>query len=91
MNIRIDGLTKRQKAMMQFIWSCRSESEFTSWYVTLPWNEQLIAESLMKLLQYEAMESFLIGDYTEAKNLLTPFMLRKENGIQDPKNEDRKD
>jgi hypothetical protein len=79
MNIQIDGLTKRQKAMMQFIWSCRSESEFTSWYVTLPWNEQLIAESLMKLLQYEAMESFLIGDYPEAKVLLSQFMLPKNN------------
>jgi hypothetical protein len=79
MSIRIDGLTKRQKAMMQFIWSCRSESEFTSWYMTLPWNEQLIAESLMKLLQYESMESFLIGDYSEAKGLLSKFMLPKNN------------
>ena len=78
-NVKIEGLNKRQKAMMQFIWSCRNEEEFTSWYVTLPWNEQLIAESLMKLIQYEVLEGFLLGDYPETKDLLTQFMLPKNN------------
>ena len=91
MEIKIEYLTKRQRQMMQFIWTCRNMKEFTLWLDSLAWNEKLIAESLLQVLQYEILD-YEVGDKVdEAKVLLNKFTMIDKNGIQDKKDENRKD
>jgi hypothetical protein len=72
MGMRIDGLNKRQMWMLNTIWACQDEAQFLSWYMELSPMEQLIAESLIRILQQEYLESYLIADpnYTEAKEII---------------------
>jgi hypothetical protein len=72
MGMRIDGLNSHQLRMLNTIWACRDEAQFLSWYMELSPMEQLVAESLIRILQHEYLESYLIADqnYTEAKEII---------------------
>lgn len=70
MEIKIEYLTKRQRQMMQYIWTCKDMKDFTLWLDSLSWNEKLIAESLLQVLQYEILD-YEVGDKVdEAKAVL---------------------
>lgn len=56
--------------MMQFIWTCKDMKEFTLWLDSLAWNEKLVAESLLQLLQYEILDYEVGDNVNEAKALL---------------------
>lgn len=70
MEIKIEYLTKRQRQMMQFIWTCKDMGEFTLWLDSLSWNEKMIAESLLQVLQYEILDYEVGDNVDEAKALL---------------------
>lgn len=72
--MEISGLTKRQVQMLKYIWTCQSEEEFAAWISQLPWNEQLIAESLLRMMQYEVMEAYLDPELKDAKTVLEKYV-----------------
>ena len=71
--ISIDGLSKKQIAMLNIIWNCNGEEQFLEWFCTLPHEDKLTAESLMQCLAYEVLEGLLDGDFTEANDILKRF------------------
>lgn len=54
--ISIDGLNKKQIAMMDVIWSCRDEGQFMEWFTSLPEGDRLTVESLMEIMRQEYLE-----------------------------------
>jgi len=77
MEIKIEYLTKRQKQMMQFIWTCRDMREFSLWLEGLSWNEKMIAESLLQVLQYEILD-FEVGDNVADAKLVLERVAKKQ-------------
>ena len=54
--ISIEGLNKKEMAMMNVIWSCRDEGQFMEWFLSLPERDRLTVESLMEILRQEYIE-----------------------------------
>jgi hypothetical protein len=69
--ISIEGLNRKQMAMMDIIWSCASEEQFMLWFISLPVRDQKTVESLLELLKQEYLEMILrTNEMTESKELL---------------------
>ena len=78
--IKIDGLTKQQIAMLDEMWSLGSSEEFEIWYSSLSDEEVTMADYLKYILVYAVMDAMLDQDETnciEAKEYLKKFMLKK--------------
>lgn len=71
--ISIDGLSKKQVAMLNIIWTCNGEEQFLDWFCALPYADKLTVESLMQCLAYEVLEDTLDINFTEAKEILSKF------------------
>lgn len=54
--ISIEGLSKKEMAMMDVIWSCRDEGQFMEWFLSLPEGDRLTVESLMEIMRQEYLE-----------------------------------
>lgn len=76
--ISINGLTDKQVAMLDIMWSLNSQEEFNDWVSGLEDEECKLAEQLYWLLLIEIAESDTDEDYTEANEVLKAFMLKKE-------------
>lgn len=72
--IRIDGLTEYQVELLDIMWSLDGEIEFIEWYDNLDHEDQVIADSLMRLIILELRDE-LLGDLSEARAVLKKFML----------------
>jgi hypothetical protein len=75
--ITIDGLSKKQVAMLNIIWSCEGEEQFLDWFCSLSYADKLTVESLLQCLFYEFIEGRLDTDYVDANIFLEKF---KKNG-----------
>jgi hypothetical protein len=76
--ISINGLTDKQVAMLDIMWSLNSQEEFNDWVSGLEDEDCKLAEQLYWLLLIEIAESDTDEDYTEANEVLKAFMLKKE-------------
>ena len=76
--ISINGLTDKQVAMLDIMWSLNSQEEFNDWVSSLEDEDCKLAEQLYWLLLIEIAESDTDEDYTEANEVLKAFMLKKE-------------
>ncbi len=74
MLIKIDNLTRAHCMMLDEIWSCVTQDEFLSWYENLYPEDQVQADTLMRLLAYETIE-LNIKNFNAAKQLLKQFQL----------------
>jgi len=54
--ISIEGLNKKQMAMMDVIWACNDEEQFMNWFLALPEEDRYTVESLLIILRQECME-----------------------------------
>ena len=54
--LSIEGLSKKQMAMMNVIWSCKNENQFVEWFLSLPDSDRLTVESLLLILKHEYLE-----------------------------------
>jgi len=54
--ISIEGLNKKQMAMLDIIWSCQSNEQFLEWFLSLSEKDRLTVESLMEILRQEYLE-----------------------------------
>jgi hypothetical protein len=72
-NISIEGLTKKEKFMLQIMWSIDSKEQLNYWINSLTEKDRKTAASLLLLIQYEVLESLIEDDYSEAKEVLSKF------------------
>jgi hypothetical protein len=75
--MQIQGLTEEQVEMLDFMWTLDSMEEFDEWKATLDRREQVMADSLQKMVLLAALDDVLEAEktYPDAKQLLKQFQL----------------
>jgi hypothetical protein len=73
--ITIEGLTKRQKKLLQIIWSIDSKEQLFMWVRSLKQSDRDMVSTLLTVISLEVMEDFIDEDFTEANEVLTKFKL----------------
>jgi hypothetical protein len=73
--ISLDGLTKKEKKMLQIMWSMDNKEQLQYWVSSLNKRDRITATSLLMLIKYEMMENMMDDDYTEANEVLSKFTL----------------
>jgi len=72
--IKIHGVNKRQKRMLNIMWNLDSEEDYFEWYNSLDENLQKEAELLQRMIIMAELDN-QINDTTDAKELLKKFAL----------------
>ena len=72
--ITIQGVTKRQKRMLNIMWNLDSEEDYFEWYNSLDENLQKEAELLQRLVIMAELDNEKV-DTTDAKEYLKKFAL----------------
>jgi hypothetical protein len=70
--ITINGVTKRQKRMLNIMWNLDTEDDYFEWYNSLDTELQAEADLLQRMVILESFEEDL-GECTEAKKFLAKF------------------
>ena len=70
--IKIHGVSKRQKRMLNIMWNLDSEEDYFEWYNSLDENLQKEAELLQRLIIMAELDNE-VRDTTDAKELLKKF------------------
>jgi hypothetical protein len=73
--ITIEGLTRRQKKLLQIIWSIDSKEQLFMWVRSLKQSDRDMVSTLLTVISLEVMEDFIDEDFTEANEVLTKFKL----------------
>lgn len=76
--IEIDGLTKHQKDMLNYMWDeIDSVDEFESWLDTLAEDERLMALTLSKLIMFAVIDESAnrLEYYPEAETVLEKYYI----------------
>ena len=75
--MQIQGLTEEQVEMLDFMWSLDSMEEFEEWKSGLDRREQLLADTLQRMVLMAALDDALETEkaYPDAKKLLKQFQL----------------
>ena len=72
--IKIHGVSKRQKRMLNIMWNLDSEEDYFEWYNSLDENLQKEAELLQRMIIIAELDNTAL-DTTDAKELLKKFAL----------------
>jgi uncharacterized protein YukE len=72
--VKIYGVSKRQKRMLNIMWNLDSEEDYFEWYNSLDDNLQKEAELLQRLIIMAELDNEVL-DTTDAKELLKKFAL----------------
>lgn len=72
--ITINGVSNRQKRMLDIMWNLDSEDDYFEWYYSLDEHLQKDAELLQRLLVMAQLDNE-VRDTTAAKELLKKFAL----------------
>ena len=75
MSITIQGVTKRQKRMLNIMWNLESEDDYFEWYNSLDVELQQEAELLQRLVIMAELDNE-VRDTTEAKKLIEGIMAK---------------
>ena len=72
MEYKIDGLTKKQVALLDIMWTLDDEQSVENFVRSLPRADQQQAQSLKTLLIHEMMEEFLedITEFPDAQEII---------------------
>lgn len=72
MEYKIDGLTKKQVALLDIMWTLDDEQSVENFVRSLPRADQKQAQSLKTLLIHEMMEEFLedITEFPDAQEII---------------------
>jgi len=75
--MQIQGLTEEQVEMLDFMWSLDSMEEFEEWKSGLDRREQLMADTLQRMVLMASLDDALEAEkaYPDAKKLLKQFQL----------------
>jgi len=75
--ITINGVTKRQKRMLNIMWNLDSEEDYFEWYDSLDEELQKEAELLQRLIIMAELDNDMEKlDTTEAQEVLQQFMVK---------------
>lgn len=77
--MEIKGLSRRQKQMLDIMWSLDSKEELYSWIDSLKTQkEQRMAHVLLKMILLEGVDEYVadMSEYPEAREVLLNFMLK---------------
>ena len=69
----INNLTQEQVEMLDFMWNeLDTEEEFLAWYDALDSEQQLMAESLQRLMIMESIDEDMLAlqDYPDARRVI---------------------
>ena len=72
--IKIHGVSKRQKRMLNIMWNLDSEEDYFEWYNSLDEELQKETELLQRLVIMAELDNE-VRDTTDAKELLKKFAL----------------
>lgn len=72
--IKIHGVTNRQKRMLNIMWNLDSEEDYFEWYNSLDEELKKEAELLQRIIIMAEFDN-QINDTTDAKELLKKFAL----------------
>jgi len=72
--IKIHGVSKRQKRMLNIMWNLDSEDDYFEWYNSLDEHLQKEAELLQRLIIMAELDNATL-DTADAKELLKQFAL----------------
>ena len=75
MSVTIQGVTKRQKRMLNIMWNLDSEDDYFEWYNSLDVELQQEAELLQRLVIMAELDNE-VRDTTEAKKLIEGIMAK---------------
>lgn len=70
--IQIKGISKRHVQLLDEMWACDTFEEFDAFCKSKSPEDQIIIDSLMKMILQEVLEDDL-GDMSEARELLSKF------------------
>ena len=70
--ITINGVTKRQKRMLNIMWNLDTEEDYFAWYNSLDKHLQKEAELLQRLIIMAELDN-QVNDTTEAQEILQQF------------------
>lgn len=70
--IKINGISKRHVQLLDEMWACDTFDEFDAMCRSKSAEDQIVIESLMKMILCECIDDNL-GDMSEAKELLSKF------------------
>jgi hypothetical protein len=72
MEYKIDGLTRKQVALLDIMWTLEDQDSVSNFIRSLPEDDRLQAQSLMTLLIHETLEEFLEGvtEFPEAQEVI---------------------
>ena len=73
-DIKIYGVTKRQKRILNIMWNLDTEEDYFEWYESLDEELQKEAELLQRLIIMASLDEDKV-DTTEAKEYLKKFAL----------------
>ena len=70
--ITIDGLSKKQVAMLDKLWSLDTTEEIIEWTATLNTEDQLMADVLMEMIRLEAtdLDTAEMNSFPEVEKIL---------------------
>ena len=73
--ITIDGLTDKQVAMLDVMWSCETQEQLNDWKSYLTKQDQQMVDSLTILIQMEMIEEDVpCSNYNDAREVLSYLM-----------------
>lgn len=78
--MEINGLSKRQKQMLDIMWSLDSKEELYAWIDSLKTErERRMAHVLLMMLMLEGIDEFIheMDSYPQAMDVLSNFMVNK--------------
>jgi hypothetical protein len=72
MEYKIDGLTKKQVALLDIMWTLDDEQSVENFVCSLPPSDRQQAQSLKTLLIHEMLEEFLEGitEFPDAREVI---------------------
>ena len=72
MEYKIDGLTKKQVAIMDIMWTLEDQDSVHNFIRSLPPPDRLQAQCLMTLMVHEVLEEWLDGvtEFPEAQEII---------------------
>lgn len=73
--IKIHGVTKRQKRILNIMWKLDTEEEYFEWYYSLDAELQAEADLLQRMLVIESYEQDLT-DLSDANDVLKKVMMK---------------
>lgn len=78
--ISIDGLTVKQRTMLDIMWAMDSYEEVRAWQMSLPMEDQLLVETLMELVTLEFMDEAVTqdGNYDIAQKIIQDIVQKDQ-------------